>query len=359
MTKENGSEKPTTAQQQNRQSRTLQRERFRPLSEPEKASQEALNTLRQYDRMVEIINEALRSPQRFRLRPSAIQELNRISINNLEAEAGRWRNEPIVIEGSEHQPPPWEEVPKHVDDLCEYVNDNWEVRSPFHLAAYVMWRLNWIHPFVDGNGRTTRAVSYYVLCAKLGFHIPGVTTVAEMIAGDKGPYYEALEAADAAGKKGSIDVSEMEQLLSELLARQMVLALQRADAPNTQNPVERAKSKIERTRTDPPTRRSTEALRSSLAIWVGAASGTLALLFFMILVLMSAWGRVVPHDARYLIIIVLALSGSLSAGLMSGNASARGAIPVPFANENPLTVAFTGALAVLVGLLMLGYQLFM
>ena len=309
--------------------------------------------------MVEIINEALRPPQRFRLRPSAIQELNRISINNLEAEAGRWRNEPIVIEGSEHQPPLWEEVPKHVDDLCDYVNDNWNVRSPFHLAAYVMWRLNWIHPFVDGNGRTTRAVSYYVLCAKLGFHIPGVTTVAEMIAGDKGPYYKALEAADAAGKTGSVDVSEMEHLLSELLARQMVLALQRADAPNTQNAVERAKSQVERMRTDSPTRRSTEALRSDLTIKVSAVCGILALLFFMALVLMSVWGRVVPHEARYLVVIVLALSGALSAGLISGNASARGTIPIPFVNESPLAVAFTGGLAVLVGLLVLGSRLFM
>ncbi|MBV9180292.1 MAG: Fic family protein [Acidobacteria bacterium] len=66
-------------------------------------------------------------------------------------------------------------------------------RSAFHLAAYVMWRLNWIHPFVNGNGRTTRAVSYYVLCAKLEVYIPGVTTVPELIGHNKDPYYKALE----------------------------------------------------------------------------------------------------------------------------------------------------------------------
>ena len=135
--------------QQNRQSKTARREKFRPLSESEKAPQVALNTLRQYDRMVELINEALRDPQRFRLRPSAIQELNRISIKNLEAEAGRWRDVPIEIEGSKHQPPPAEEVPKHIDDLCEYVTQHWDDRSPFHLAAYVMWRLNWMAPDFD------------------------------------------------------------------------------------------------------------------------------------------------------------------------------------------------------------------
>src|SRR5689334_20573213 len=193
--------------------------------------------------MVGLINETLQQPQRFRLRPSAIQELNRISIKNIEAEAGRWRDVPIEIEGSRHQPPPAEDVPKHIDDLCDYVNEHWDDRSPFHLAAFVMWRLNWIHPFVDGNGRTTRAVSYYVLCARLKFHIPGVTTVPEMIAQNKNPYYKALEAADAVERKGSVDVSEMEYLLSDLLAKQMVLALQRAEAPNLDQ-IERTKKEM-------------------------------------------------------------------------------------------------------------------
>src|ERR1039458_5624393 len=101
MAEKNDSDKSAASEQQDRQSRTVKRERFRALSEPEKARQEALNTLRQYDRMVEVINETLRQSQRFRLRPSAIQELNRISIKNIEAEAGRGRDVPIVI----HWPP--------------------------------------------------------------------------------------------------------------------------------------------------------------------------------------------------------------------------------------------------------------
>jgi len=348
-----------TPPQQDRQSRTTKRERFRPLSEPQKARQEALNTLRQYDRMVEIINETLRQAQRFRLRPSTIQELNRISIRNIEAEAGRWRDVPIVIEGSNHQPPPWEEVPKQIDDLCEYVTDHWNDRSPFHLAAYVMWRLNWIHPFVDGNGRTTRALSYYVLCARLGFHIPGVTTVAEMIAQNKDPYYKALEAADLAERNGTLDVSEMEYLLSDLLARQMVLALQRGDAPSMQDPISRARKEIASVQRNRPPRRSVEVLGSDFAIKAGAVSGGVAMIFFMGLVLLSMWGHAVPQDARYLIVIVLALAGALSAGFLGGNASVRGVLPLPKFNEYPLTVAFAGGAAVLIALLVLGSRLFL
>lgn len=353
-------EKSEPAKQQDRQSRPVKRERFRPLGEAQKARQEALNTLRQYDRMVELINETLRRPQRFRLRPSAMQELNRISIKNIEAEAGRWRDVPIVIDGSRHQPPSAEDVPKHIDDLCDYVNEHWNDRSPFHLAAFVMWRLNWIHPFVDGNGRTTRAVSYYVLCAKLGFHMPGVTTVPEMIAQNKDPYYKALEAADAAEQKGSLDVSEMEYLLSDLLAKQMVLALQRAEAPGLEEQMQRAQQEIDsvqRVRQN-RSRQTRETLGSGFALKTGAVFGGIALLFFMGLTLLSIGGHAVPHDARYLVIIVLALSGALSAGFLGGNASARGAIPLPLASEHPLAIAFTGGVAVLIALLVLGSRLF-
>jgi len=309
--------------------------------------------------MVELINTTLQTQQRFRLRPSAIQELNRISIKNIEAEAGRWRDVPIEIEGSRHQPPPAEDVPKHIDDLCEYVNEHCEDRSPFHLAAYVMWRLNWIHPFVDGNGRTTRAVSYYVLCAKLQFHMPGVTTVPEMIAQNKNPYYKALEAADAAAQARSLDVSEMEYLLSDLLARQMVLALQRAQAPNLDQ-IDRAQKEIASVQRDRHNRaRSTvETLASSSALNLGARLGALTLLFFMMLILLSTFGHPVPKDARFLVVIVLALAGGFSAGVLGGNASARGVIPVPIAKEHPLTIALTGGIAVLIILLILGTRLF-
>ena len=346
-------------EQEDRQSKIIRKKKFRPLTSAEKAEREAANTLLQYDRMVQLIREAISSPQRFRLRSSVIQELNRISIAELEEDAGRWRDAPIKIGKSSHVPPPWQDVPRLVDEMCEYVNDNWQTESPFHLAAYVMWRLNWVHPFVDGNGRTTRAVSYYVLCAKLQFHIPGVQTVPEMVAQNKSPYYRALEAADAAYKTGRVDVSEMHELLQKLLARQMVLALglrngnglrtmaKSVESPQFPSPLPESES------------RATKALRSPTVFMVGAVFGGITLLFFMALILLAIFGRTVPENAKYLVIIVLALFGGLSAGFVGGNASARGRLPLPFAQDYPLAIALTGGIAVLVILLILGRYLFL
>jgi hypothetical protein len=241
--------------------------------------------------------------------------------------------------------------------MCEYVNDHWQDEDRFHLAAYVMWRLNWIHPFVDGNGRTTRAVSYYVLCSKLGFRIPGVKTVPEMIAENKTPYYAALEAADHGHKDGEINVSEMEELLRNLLARQMVLVLE----GNTDDkaPAELIKHFTSSDLLDMNRResRATQVLRSGKSVTLGAIFGGSTLVFFMLLVLLAVFGRPVPKDARYLVIIVLSLFGALSTYFLGGNAIARGRIRVPYLKD-PFTIAATGGIATLIILILIGSALF-
>lgn len=113
------------------------------------------------------------------------------------------------------------------EHLCDYVNDNWS-KAAVHLAAYVLWRLNWIHPFADGNGRTARAVSYVVMSTKLDSLLPGTPTIPEQIAGNKRPYYDALEAADLKLTEGMLDVSALEDMLDRMLATQLLSAAKEA-----------------------------------------------------------------------------------------------------------------------------------
>jgi Fic family protein len=193
----------------------------------EKARQEARNGLRQFDEVIELTEYWLQPDHPFRLRPSAILGLHRTALEGLSAFAGVWRPAGIEIEGSKHRPPGAHLVPQLIEEMCDYVNDNWS-KSPIHLSAYVMWRMNWIHPFVDGNGRTARALSYLVLCVRLASRLPGTKTIPEQIAANKDPYYEALEAADGAQVVGNTDVAQMEGLISALLANQLVSVLQAA-----------------------------------------------------------------------------------------------------------------------------------
>lgn len=181
----------------------------------ERAKLEARNALEQFDAVITIV-EQYTAPDhpRFRLRASTILQLQRIALKGLSAYAGVFRPAGVDIGGSKHKPTEAHLVAVRVEEMCDYVTDNWST-PPIHLMAYVLWRLNWIHPFTDGNGRTARAVAYLVLCIRLGYRLPGTKTIPELIAADKDPYYAALEAADAG------DLTVLEKLLAALLAQQL------------------------------------------------------------------------------------------------------------------------------------------
>ena len=98
--------------------------------------------------------------QGFTLRPSIIQRLQRLAIKDIYTCAGNFRTGPVFIKGTTHQPPDPETVSEHVEEMCDYVNNKWAESSPMHLAAFLMWKLNWIHPFSGGNG----AGPYRTLC---------------------------------------------------------------------------------------------------------------------------------------------------------------------------------------------------
>lgn len=186
-----------------------------------RAQREAANALKQYGLVTEMVQTYVDPERPFRFRPSHLQSLHRAALLGLSGYAGIWRPSGVTIGASKHQPPDAFQVPERIEDLCDYVNENWH-RSALHLASYVMWKLNWIHPFTDGNGRTSRAASYLILCVRMGYLLPGRLTIPEQIEADKTPYYRALEAADLAWAGGKIDVSKMKELLSSMLATQLV-----------------------------------------------------------------------------------------------------------------------------------------
>ena len=79
---------------------------------------------------------------------------------------GRFRKEPVYV--GNHIPPHFNEVDILIDQLIVTVQENWGTWSATELAAYCLWRLNWIHPLVDRNGQTARPVCYFQLCFRNG-----------------------------------------------------------------------------------------------------------------------------------------------------------------------------------------------
>lgn len=81
--------------------------------------------------------------------------------------------------------------------------------------------MNWIHPFIEGNGRTARAACYYLLCVRTGSLLPGRKILPERIRESRGGYETALKAADEAWEKGDLDFTAMEDYLAALVDAQL------------------------------------------------------------------------------------------------------------------------------------------
>ena len=186
------------------------------------------NGFRQFDLTLDIIRYYLEPERPFALRVPLILDLQREAVAGIEVEAGRIRKTPVGINKSKHDPPPPHLVEAHLTEFCEFINDNWHERTAFYLSSYAMWRLNWIHPFTDGNGRTSRALSYALLSIKLGYVLPGSPTIPQQIEEDNSHYIEALEISDEAASKGGEDVSEMERMIRSMLAKQLLSVIDAA-----------------------------------------------------------------------------------------------------------------------------------
>ena len=91
--------------------------------------------------------------------------INYHAIACLHTNAGEYR--PCSVKVGGYAPPEHYRVNTLMDDFVNVVNHRWDKADPIWLTAYVLWRLNNIHPFINGNGRTARAACYFVLCVKV------------------------------------------------------------------------------------------------------------------------------------------------------------------------------------------------
>jgi len=111
-------------------------------------------------------------------------------------DAGRYRKVQVMIKGSNHMPPQPYLVPKEMEDYFLWYETQKSKLHPVILAAEMHERLVSIHPFIDGNGRTSRLVMNLILLQN--------DYVIANIKGDydnRMNYYNALETAQTKSNK--------------------------------------------------------------------------------------------------------------------------------------------------------------
>lgn len=91
----------------------------------------------------------------------------------------------------EYIPPEWTDIDGLVGDLVEWYYDEQELPVPIK-AAIMHYQFATIHPFEDGNGRTSRSLSTYVLMDNR-YDFKGFNSMEEYYAMDLEGYYESLQ----------------------------------------------------------------------------------------------------------------------------------------------------------------------
>lgn len=87
-----------------------------------------------------------------------IKEVHALILHGIDREnAGRYRNVPVMISGSTHMPPQPFLIEKQMEDfIIKFQQMEKDKVHPMLIAAYLHDELVRIHPFIDGNGRTSR-----------------------------------------------------------------------------------------------------------------------------------------------------------------------------------------------------------
>ncbi|MDP2630277.1 MAG: Fic family protein [Candidatus Uhrbacteria bacterium] len=119
-----------------------------------------------------------------------IRNLHKLVTHTVDVEwAGRYREGNVAITGAKHTPPDMLDVPLKMRELIQWYRSHAGKLHTIELAAIIHHQLVYIHPFFDGNGRTSRLLMN-VLLMQSGYPL------AVVLKNDRKKYYRVLELAD-------------------------------------------------------------------------------------------------------------------------------------------------------------------
>lgn len=189
----------------------------------------AANTINVLEALVTLLI-SLNQPDQLPLAPSetAFRELHRCGTLFLLNRPGEYRDVPVQVANVRtgeviYQAPAADQVPSLMTSFFEELSRIWQNGDALDAASFALWRINWVHPFKNGNGRTARAFCYACLNARLGVILPGTTTVIDQIMLTRADYEAAIRIADhaVATDPNARDLTQMKDYLNGLLQIQI------------------------------------------------------------------------------------------------------------------------------------------
>ena len=96
-----------------------------------------------------------------------------------------------ISKQAEYIPPEWIDIEPLINELVNWYDNNQDLPVPI-LSAIMHYAVVTIHPFTDGNGRTSRALSTYVLMQH-DYDFKGFNSFEEYYMSDLNGYYESIQ----------------------------------------------------------------------------------------------------------------------------------------------------------------------
>mgnify|MGYP003609568686 CR=1 FL=1 len=156
---------------------------------PEKDVLEVLNAIKVYEKLEEYKFTSDKSFLKAHL------EL----MNGLIESAGKYRKQGVgIVKGTkvEHIAPPYENVPYLMKDLFEYLKDSEELT--LIKSCVFHYEMEFIHPFLDGNGRMGRLWQTLILMSE--YPVFEFLPFETLISKTQDDYYKSLALSDKSGK---------------------------------------------------------------------------------------------------------------------------------------------------------------
>jgi len=122
--------------------------------------------------------------------PETMRQVHRFLMDRILERPGEYRTGMIKVPGTHFTPPRSTDTPRPLQELTDWLHENPMEQTPVELAARFTHRLLTIHPFHDGNGRTSRILLNIILMQR-GY--PVITNISYR---DRRRYLEALREAD-------------------------------------------------------------------------------------------------------------------------------------------------------------------
>lgn len=151
-----------------------------------------------------------------------ICELQKMAVEGLTQEgdpnAGCYRDIPISISGSGHEPPAADDVPAFMRELVKFINKECEQQYDLLKVSVVHHQFVWIHPFRNGNGRTARLLTYAMIVRLFDVRQSRLFNPTAVFCSDRNKYYEMLKVADAKNNEAMVQwcLFVLKGLLDEL-----------------------------------------------------------------------------------------------------------------------------------------------